>query len=126
MTFLIGGNIHQVFTSWSLGKDSCLACYRATLDKLKVHSLLNMVTNDGRQSWTHEQSVELLQAQSQATGIPIIQHRTTMANYETEFKNALLSLKKEGITGGIFGDIDLEEHRLWIDRMCGEANIIPY
>jgi diphthamide synthase (EF-2-diphthine--ammonia ligase) len=95
-------------------------------DGLKVHYLLNMITEDGRQSWTHGQSVELLQAQSQATGIPLIQRQTTMSNYETEFKNALLSLKQGGVTRGIFGDIDLEEHRQWIERMWGEVNITPH
>jgi uncharacterized protein (TIGR00290 family) len=49
-----------------------------------------------------------------------------MANYETEFKDVLLSLKQEGVTGGVFGDIDLEEHRQWIDRICGEVALTPH
>jgi len=49
-----------------------------------------------------------------------------MDNYEAEFKDALLSLKREGITGGVFGDIDLEEHRQWVDRLCQQVNITPY
>ncbi len=118
--------MHQVFTSWSGGKDSCLACYQAMASGLKVRYLLNMITEDGRRSWTHGQSVELLQAQSQAIGIPLIQRQTTMANYETEFKDALLSLKQEGVTGGVFGDIDLEEHRQWIERICGEVALTPH
>jgi len=93
---------------------------------LKIRYLLNMITEDGRKSWTHGQSVELLQAQSQAIGIPLIQRQTRMANYETEFKGALLSLKQGGVTGGVFGDIDIEEHRQWVDRICGEAGITPY
>ena len=49
-----------------------------------------------------------------------------MATYETDFKNTILALKKEGIRGGVFGDIDIEEHRQWIERVCHEVDIIPY
>jgi len=116
----------QVFTSWSGGKDSCFACYRATASGLKVRYLLNMITEDGKRSWTHGLSTELLQMQSQAIGIPLVQRQTTMANYETEFKNMLRVFKREGVEGGVFGDIDLEEHRQWIDRVCQAVDIIPH
>jgi len=118
--------MHRVFTSWSGGKDSCLACYRAIASGLEVDCLLNMITEDGKRSWTHGQSAELLQTQSQAVGIPLVQRRTTMANYEAEFKNVLLGLKQDGVTGGIFGDIDFEEHRQWINKVCQEVNVTPH
>ena len=118
--------IHQVFTSWSGGKDSCFACYRATVSGLKVCYLVNMITEDGKRSWTHGQSAELLQVQSQAIGIPLVQRRTTMANYEAEFKDMLLALKQAGVRGGVFGDIDLDEHRQWTDKVCQEVGITPY
>lgn len=116
----------KVFTSWSGGKDCCFACYLAVASGLKVCYLANMVTEDGKRSWTHGQSAKLLQAQSQAIGIPLVQRRTTMANYEAEFKEMLLTLKQEGVTGGIFGDIDVEEHRQWIDRVCHGVDITHY
>ena len=119
-------NIYQVFTSWSGGKDCCFACYQAIVSGLKVRYLVNMITEDGKRSWTHGLSAELLEAQSQAVGIPLIQRRTTMANYEAEFKNMLLALKPEGVRGGVFGDIDLEEHRQWTNRICQQVDIIPY
>jgi len=118
--------MHQVFTSWSGGKDGCFACYQAVASGLKVCYLLNMITDDGKRSWTHGQSAELLQVQSQAIGIPLVQRRTTMASYETEFKDILLTLKGQGVRGGVFGDIDLDEHRQWIERVCGEVDITPY
>jgi len=118
--------MHQVFVSWSGGKDSCFACYQAIAGGLKVRYLLNMVTEDGKRSWTHGLSAKMLQMQSQATGIPLLQRRTTMANYEVDFKNALLALKQEGISGGVFGDIDFEEHRQWDERVCRDVDFTPH
>ena len=118
--------MHEVFTSWSGGKDSCFACHRASDKGLEVRYLLNMITEDGKRSWTHGLSTELLQIQSRAIGIPLVQRQTTRANYETEFKDVLLTLKGEGIRGGVFGDIDLEEHRQWVERVCQQADIVPY
>lgn len=114
------------FTSWSGGKDSCLACYRVAGNELRVRYLVNMITEDGQRSWSHGLSAQLLQIQSQAIGIPLIQRRTTRADYEAQFKNMLLILKQKGITVGIFGDIEFEEHRQWIERVCSEGGIIPH
>jgi len=118
--------MHQVFVSWSGGKDSCFAVYQAALNGLKVSYLLNMVNVDAKQSWFHGLSPELMQMQAQAIGIPLIQRRTTMANYETDFKDAVLALKKEGVSGGVFGDIDLEEHREWVERTCQQVDVTPH
>ena len=116
----------QVFTSWSGGKDSSLACYRAVSGGLKVRYLLNMVTEGGERSRTHGLSAEVLQLQSQAIGIPIVQRQATWAGYEAEFKSTLRAFKREGVGGGVFGDIDLDEHRQWVERVCGEVDITPH
>ncbi len=118
--------MNQVFTSWSGGKDSCLACYRATLSGLKVRYLANTVTEDGKRSCSHGLSANIIQVQSQAIGIPLVQRRTTGDSYETEFKSMLRIFKQEGVEGGVFGDIDFNEHREWIERVCQETDIIPY
>jgi len=67
-----------------------------------------------------------LSIQSQAIGIPLIQERTTSAKYETTFKKTLGDFKRDGITTGVFGDIDFAPHREWIDRVCAESGIIPH
>jgi len=118
--------MQQVFVSWSGGKDSCLAGYQAAKNGLKVCYLANMVTGDGQRSWTHGLTPSLLQMQAQALGITLLQHRTSRADYEAEFKKVLARLKEHGISGGVFGDIDLEEHRQWVERVCQQAGITPH
>ena len=116
----------EAFASWSGGKDSCLACYRAIASGMKVRYLLNMVTEDGQWSRSHGLSAELLKVQAAAMGIPLVQRRTADSSYEAEFKGALASFRQEGITAGVFGDIDFNEHRQWIDRVCGAAGVTPH
>ena len=116
----------KVFTSWSGGKDSCFACYRAAEAGLEVRCLINMMVEDAKRSWSHGLSSELLQMQAQAIGIPLVQRWSTMANYGNDFGDVILALKEDGVGGGVFGDIDLEAHREWIERLCQQVDIAPY
>jgi len=116
-------DILKAFVSWSGGKDSSLACYKAMKDGLKVACLVNMLSEDGIYSRSHGIVSELLMAQAEAIGIPIIQRKTTWESYEEEFKNVILQLKKENVKAGVFGDIDLQEHREWVERVCRETGI---
>lgn len=109
--------------SWSGGKDCCLACYRTIASGIRLRYLLNMVTEDGQRSRSHGLAAKWLQIQAQAIGIPLIQRPTTRTNYEAEFKRALLGLKQEGVTTGVFGDIDFNAHREWIERVCSEMGM---
>lgn len=113
----------KMFVSWSGGKESCLACYKAIQDGFVISHLLNFVDETGERSRTHGLRTELLRAQSDAIGIPIVQRCTTWKRYEVEFKKAISELKQVGVEGGVFGDIDLQEHRDWVERVCIEAGI---
>jgi len=118
--------LKQAFVSWSGGKDCCLACYQAIASGLKIRYLANMLTEDGTHSRTHGLSAEVLRSQSQAIGIPLFQGKATWDTYENEFKKMLGSLKRKGICDGVFGDIDLDEHREWVERVCRTVNITPH
>ena len=118
--------MQPVFVSWSGGKDSCLACHRAVANGLKVCYLANTVTEDGQRSRSHGISAEVLKVQAQALGIPLVQCPTGWDNYETEFKRMLRALKQEGVEGGVFGDIDFNEHRQWVERVCREVGLTPH
>jgi len=116
----------KAFASWSGGKESVMAFYYARVSKnLKVQFLLNMLTEDGMRSRSHGISAELLRIQAEAIGVPLIQRKTSWKTYEEEFKTAVFEIKPKGIKVGVFGDIDLPEHRDWVERVCKEVEIKP-
>lgn len=116
----------KAFVSWSGGKETALSCYRAMRNRdIQVAYLLNMISENGKRSRTHGISSKLLRSQAQAMGIPIVQRQTTWETYEREFKKAVSDLRKKGIRAGIFGDIDLREHRDWVERVSEESGIKP-
>jgi len=113
----------RVFVSWSGGKDCCLALYRAVRSGLEVRRLANMVTEDGTMSRSHGVAAYVIRAQAEALGIPIMQQAAADDDYEAEFRKMLRAFSGEGITGGVFGDIDFNAHREWIERVCGESRM---
>jgi len=113
----------KVFSSWSGGKECTLATYKAISQGHDVSYLLNFISEDGERSRSHGIKASVLTLQAEAIGIPLIQVKTSWENYEENFKNSVSELKEKGIEGGVFGDIDLEEHREWVERVCGEVGI---
>jgi uncharacterized protein (TIGR00290 family) len=116
----------KVFASWSGGKDGCLAVYRALRSGLDVRYLANMVTQDGQRSCSHGILAAVIKKQSEALGIPIVQKPTTNETYEAIFVETIKELRREGIEGGVFGDIDFNPHREWIERICNKSGITPH
>ena len=113
----------KVFVSWSGGKESSLACWKVIKRGFEVESLLNMVSEGGRYSRSHGISLPLLKKQAEAMEIPILHVKTTWKSYEENFKKAVLRLREKEIEAGVFGDIDLREHKDWIERVCRELKI---
>lgn len=118
-------NKHQkAFVSWSGGKDSALAFYNAMKNGgIEAAYLLNMLSENGTHSRSHRLSVAVLKAQAEAMRIPLAQRQATWQGYEEEFKKALAVFKEEGVQTGVFGDIDVQEHRDWVERVCGESSL---
>jgi len=113
----------KVFSSWSGGKECALATYKAISQGHEILYLLNFVSEDGQRSRSHGIKAGVLALQAEAIGIPLIQVKTSWENYEENFKKVVEALRNKGIQGGVFGDIDLEEHREWVERVCSEVGI---
>jgi diphthine-ammonia ligase len=110
-------------SSWSGGKDSCFAGYLALGQGYKISHLVNFVSQEFNRVSFHGTEARLIQLQSQAIGIPLLQKPTTGDGYEQEFKEAVRSLLPDGIKGMVFGDIFLQEHRDWVERVCNDLGI---
>lgn len=116
----------KAFCCWSGGKESSLSCYKVMQSRNKrIAYLLNMISMDGRHSRSHGISSKLLRIQAEAIGVSIIQRRAAWGTYEEEFKKIVTGFKKEDISTGVFGDIDLQGHRDWVERVCRDTGIKP-
>ena len=113
------------FISWSGGKDCCLAAHQAGQRGIEIVYLLNMVTEDGQRSCSHGIAAQWIRLQAEAMGTPLLQFPTTADNYQIIFTSALNELHRNGVTNGVFGDIDFEPHRDWIEKVCEPSGIVP-
>jgi diphthine-ammonia ligase len=109
--------------SWSGGKDCCFACFEAARKGYKISRLVNFISSEFKRVSFHGTEAKLIQLQSQALGIPLLQKETTPNCYENEFKEAVLSLIPSGVKGMVFGDLYLEEHKAWVEKVCGDLGI---
>jgi uncharacterized protein (TIGR00290 family) len=119
--------IMQVVTSWSGGKDSCLAHYKAVMQGYDVTQLVNFISREFRRVSFHGTRARLISQQAQSMGIPLVQHPIppNMSLYEQRFKEAVSTLKRKQVKGMVFGDIYLQEHKVWIESVCSELGITP-
>ena len=110
-------------TSWSGGKDSALAYYRAVLDGHVPLALFTMFEEDGSKSRSHGLPKEVMEAQAERMGLPLIIGKADWAGYEKEFIKQLKEFKEGGIDMGVYGDIDLMDHLKWIEKVSAEAGL---
>jgi uncharacterized protein (TIGR00290 family) len=92
-----------------------------------VKYLLNFISNESKRCCFHGIEAGLLNLQAELIGITLIQKEVSpdMEKYETEFKEAVSEIKVKGIEGMVFGDVYLEEHKSWVERVCKDLEIIP-
>ncbi len=113
----------KAFCSWSGGKDSCLALERALNKGFDVKVLLTMFDETEDRSRSHAVPEKLMRAQAAALGIELVTAKASWQNYEKVFTETLQTFNKRNITHGIFGDIDLQAHRDWEEKVCAAAEI---
>jgi len=112
----------KFIVSYSGGKDSTLALYQA-IQVGKAIGLIVMLEEQGLRSRSHAMSMEIIQAQANALGLPIITASSSWNNYETEFLKLLADAKQQGAEVLVTGDLDMPEHGCWHDRITQQAGL---
>ncbi len=90
-----------------------------------ARALLTMLREDGRRTHSHALPVTSRRAAGRVPR-PAARHRAAASweTYEAAFLDALAELRAEhGVEVGVFGDIDLQPHRDWVERVCAEAGL---
>lgn len=110
--------------SWSGGKDSAMAYYRAIKMGMKPKRLLTMFEEEGEISKSHALPLEVVAAQAESLGVPLLIKEASWSSYEGQFIDAMNECRAEGISHGVFGDIDLEGHLEWVQKTCEKSDIL--
>ncbi len=108
--------------SWSGGKDSYLALHRS-LGAFDVQALLTMFTEDGTHSRSHGLRPDVVARQAHLLNFRLVSGRGSWKTYEEEFKRVLRELERDDFSHVIFGDIFLDEHKMWVERVCKECGL---
>jgi diphthine-ammonia ligase len=68
--------------------------------------------------------LEILQQQAKMAGLPVHLISSSWEEYEKHFTAALSALKEQyKLTHAVFGDIDLQPHRDWEEKVCTNAGL---
>lgn len=118
----------QALFNWSGGKDSTLALHKVLEEKeLAVNYLLTTLSDAYNRVSMHGVREELLVAQAESIGIPLYQVRLAespqMDEYEKTMERHLNKLKLEGIATSVFGDIFLEDLKIYREKKLSEIGM---
>ena len=116
------------FFNWSGGKDSALALYYAQQNKqYSIERLLTNINGVHRRISMHGVREELLELQAVSIGLPlqkiILPEEPSMQEYENTMKNVVEELQREKFTHAFFGDIFLEDLKIYREAQLSKAGI---
>ena len=118
----------DVLFCWSGGKDSAMALHALQLAQShRITTLLTTVTEEYDRISMHGVRRVLLERQAESLGLPLhavlIPPHCTNATYEAQMKEALSEHLARGVRRVAFGDIFLEDLRVYRERNLAQAGI---
>lgn len=117
-----GARNKKFIASYSGGKDSTLALYKAMKEGTAV-GIIVMMEEDGERSRAHSLFPSVLKAQAEAIGLPLFIAATNWENYEKVFVGKLKEAKELGAEVLVTGDIDVPEENCWHERVTNGVGL---
>jgi len=111
--------------SYSGGKDSVLAIYKAIKQGMVPLALITTFNTDKKRSCFHGIPQPVLDSISTSIGVPVWYMVTSGDKYTENFEMKLKMAKEQGADACVFGDIDIEGHLKWCTQRCENAGIEP-
>ena len=114
--------------NWSGGKDSCLALHHILQNqRFDIRYLLTTVNQTYNRVSMHGVRESLLVEQANSIGLPLYRVKLPelpdMATYELAMNKHLTTLKAEGITHAIFGDLFLADLKAYRENKLAEIGL---
>lgn len=118
----------QAYMNWSGGKDSALCLYKALQDgRYNITHLITSVNAAHNRISMHGVRRTLLEAQAEAIGLPLetieLPEQPGMDEYEQTMLSKVQQLKHAGCNHAIFGDIFLEDLKLYREQKLQQLGI---
>lgn len=113
---------HTFIASFSGGKDSVLALYKAS-QVGQAMGLIVMLEEEGKRSRSHGMPPELIQAQADSIGLPVYTAAASWADYEEVFVGLLENAKQQGAEVLVTGDLDMPAHGCWHDEVTKRVGL---
>lgn len=113
---------HRFIASFSGGKDSVLALYKA-MQVGEAVGLIVMMEEEGNRSRSHGMPPELIRAQANSIGLPVYTAAASWTDYEKVFMSLLEKAKNVGAEVLVTGDLDMPEHGCWHDKVTKNAGL---
>lgn len=120
-------NTYKTYFNWSSGKDSALALFHLLKDdRYSVDELVTTVNSHYNRVSMHGLRKELLIKQTKSLNIPAslieLPEVPSMEIYEQKMLETVSRLKYDGFTHSAFGDIFLEDLRVYREKQLAKQN----
>lgn len=117
-----GAKGHKFIASFSGGKDSVLAIYKAS-QVGQAMGLIVMLEEEGQRSRSHGMPPEVIQAQADSIGLPVYTAAASWADYESVFLGLLEQAKNQGAEVLVTGDLDMPAHGCWHEKITKKVGL---